>query len=241
MEYSIQPFHDHAIYISYGEDIREDYLHYSQTIIAELDRNQPIGYVEAIPGYNNLTIFYDPIKIAEEYKTTQMQQTFINTIESMLKNIGEIKATERDVVAIPVCYDEEYGPDLTYVAKFHNLSIEKVIELHSETIYTVHMLGFAPGFPFLGGMDQRIATPRKTTPAPAIPAGSVGIAGIQTGVYPIETPGGWQIIGRTPLSLFQPHMHPPSLLIAGDKLKFYPITKEEFMELEGKKYDYITQ
>lgn len=235
MKFLIRPFHDHAITISFGNDIQEDYLHYSQAIISELTRELPIGYVEAIPGYNNITIFYDPITIAEQCRTANMQQYFIKDIEHRLKTIDSAKSITRDVVSIPVCYSDEFGPDLNYVADFHNLSIEEVIQIHSEKIYTVHMLGFAPGFPFLGGMDPNIATPRKTTPATAIPAGSVGIAGIQTGVYPIETPGGWQIIGRTPVSFFQPAKHPPSLLIVGDKLQFRPITKEEFIELEGKK------
>lgn len=235
MKFTIKPFHDHAIYISFGNDIQEDYLHFSQAIISELTRLKPIGYVEAIPGYNNITIFYDPIKIAEQYQTANMQQYFIKAIEERLKAIDPNKTIPRDIVSIPVCYEDEFGPDLAYVADFHNLSTENVIQIHSEKIYTVHMLGFAPGFPFLGGMDPKIATPRKTTPAAAIPAGSVGIAGIQTGVYPIETPGGWQIIGRTPLSFFQPTKHPPSLLTVGDKLQFQPITKEQFIEMEGKR------
>ncbi|MCG7344149.1 5-oxoprolinase subunit PxpB [Sporosarcina sp. ACRSL] len=233
MKYSIKPFHDHAIYISFGDDIQEDYLYYSQAIISDLESILPIGYVEAIPGYNNLTIFYDPIKIAEQYHTENMQQHFIKEIEQRLKMIDLANPIARDIISIPVCYGDQFGPDLKYVADFHKLSVKEVIQIHSEKIYTVHMLGFAPGFPFLGGMDPTIATPRKSTPAAAIPAGSVGIAGVQTGVYPIETPGGWQIIGRTPTSFFQPTKHPPSLLTAGDKLKFHPITMEEFVELEG--------
>ncbi|MBO1911088.1 5-oxoprolinase subunit PxpB, partial [Microvirga sp. 3-52] len=116
------------------------------------------------------------------------------------------------------------GPDLEYVAKSNNLSIEEVIQIHSENEYLVYMIGFAPGFPFLGGMDKRIATPRKETPRLTIPSGSVGIAGKQTGVYPLETPGGWQIIGRTPLDLFLPDMSPPTLLEAGDKIRFMPVS-----------------
>jgi inhibitor of KinA len=117
---------------------------------------------------------------------------------------------------------------LEYVATYHGLSVEKVIQIHSSNDYLVYMIGFAPGFPFMGGMDERIATPRKDSPRLAIAPGSVGIAGKQTGIYPLETPGGWQIIGRTPLDLFLPELSPPTMLQSGDRIRYVPITLEEY-------------
>ena len=133
-------------------------------------------------------------------------------------------------VSIPVCYGGEFGPDLEYVARHNNLTTDEVIHIHSSGEYLVYMIGFAPGFPFLGGLSPKIATPRRPSPRATIPAGSVGIAGMQTGVYPIETPGGWQLIGRTPQKLFLPNENPPSLLQAGDVVKFCPISFQEYQE-----------
>ena len=127
-----------------------------------------------------------------------------------------------------MCYGGEYGPDLEEVARHNGLSVDEVIALHSGGEYLVYMIGFAPGFPYLGGMSERIAMPRRSSPRAQIPVGSVGIAGMQTGVYPIETPGGWQLIGRTPLALFRPEENPPSLLQAGNKVRFRPISADEF-------------
>ena len=145
----------------------------------------------------------------------------------------ETAAVHQRVVRIPVLYGGEFGPDLDFVAKHNGLTKDEVIAIHTSGDYTVHMIGFAPGFPFIGGMSERIAAPRRETPRLKIPARSVGIAGVQTGVYPIETPGGWQLIGRTPLELFLPDENPPSLLVAGDKITFYEITSEEYQDLRG--------
>jgi inhibitor of KinA len=134
---------------------------------------------------------------------------------------------ERNIV-IPVCYGGEFGPDLKEVAQYHGLTEEEVIHIHSHGEYKVYMIGFVPGFAYLGGLSPKIATPRRTTPRTMIPTGSVGIAGGQTGIYPLATPGGWQIIGRTPLSLFRPNHRQPSLLRAGDIVRFQPITEKEY-------------
>jgi inhibitor of KinA len=127
-----------------------------------------------------------------------------------------------------VCYGGAFGEDMEALALTRGLSIDQVVAIHSGTTYHVHMLGFVPGFAYLGGLDERLATPRRDTPRPRVPAGSVAIAGGQTAVYPLETPGGWHIIGRTPLRLFRPDAAPPSLLNAGDTVRFVPITAREF-------------
>lgn len=141
-----------------------------------------------------------------------------------------MKQKVRYVIEIPVCYGEEFGPDLEFVANHNGLTPEEVIRIHSSAEYLVYMVGFAPGFPYLGGMPEAIAAPRRPSPRLAIPAGSVGIAGKQTGVYPIETPGGWQIIGRTPIALFVPDSNPPTILASGDRICFRPISRQEYME-----------
>jgi len=135
------------------------------------------------------------------------------------------------VVRIPVVYGGEYGPDLESLAKLHDMTPEQVIEIHSGKDYLIYMLGFTPGFPYLGGMDPKIATPRLKTPRTKIPAGSVGIAGEQTGFYPLDSPGGWQLIGRTPLALFDPEREAPFLLSAGEYVRFCPIPEDRFEEI----------
>jgi inhibitor of KinA len=150
----------------------------------------------------------------------------------LLNDLDLDERRESRVVEIPVHYGGESGPDLDIVAKHNGLTPEEVVAIHSNGHYFVNMIGFAPGFPYIGGMSEKIATPRKSSPRLKIPAGSVGIAGKQTGIYPIETPGGWQIIGKTPLQLFRPDHDPPSLLKAGDKICFKPITLKEFREWE---------
>ncbi len=156
------------------------------------------------------------------------------------KHLKDLKTDKMDpprVVSIPVCYGGDFGPDLEYVAHHNNISPQEVIEIHSGNEYSVYMIGFSPGFPYLGGMSEKISAPRRSSPRLIIPAGSVGIAGKQTGIYPIETPGGWQIIGRTPIKLFRPDEESPSLLQAGDKIKFTPISYPEFMKWEEQKND----
>lgn len=135
------------------------------------------------------------------------------------------------VIDIPVCYDPEFAPDLAFVAAHNGLEVDEVREIHASASYVVSMLGFLPGFPYFGGMSARIAAPRKATPSVIAP-GSVGIAGQQTGIYPIQSPGGWRIIGRTPLKLFDPMRHEPCLLQFGDRVRFYPISKQQFEQWE---------
>ena len=136
-----------------------------------------------------------------------------------------------DVIHVPAIYGGEYGPDLHYVAEFNCLSEDDVITIHSSVACLVYMFGFTPGFCYLGGMDKRIATPRQETPRLKIPAGSVGIAGEQTGIYPLLSPGGWQLIGRTPLLLFNPDRKPVFLFNAGDYIQFYPVDMEEYKRI----------
>jgi len=225
---------DSAIIIQLGEGIHPS-IHQKVKNLSYLLEEYPFdGFIESVPAYNSLAVYYSPYLVYQSTNGFQLDGTPLdkvtNYIQTLAAQISELPVTEGRLVEIPVLYGGEFGPDLHIVAETHGMSIEEVIEIHTTPEYLVYMIGFAPGFPFLGGLDERIATPRKLTPRTSIPPGSVGIAGKQTGVYPLETPGGWQIIGRTLTNLFMPDMSPPSLLQSGDKIKFCPITQEEYEE-----------
>jgi KipI family sensor histidine kinase inhibitor len=147
--------------------------------------------------------------------------------------LADIEIPSAETIEIPVCYGGDFGPDIEFVAQTHDLTVEEVIRIHSEPEYPIYMIGFTPGFPFLGGLPEKLHTPRLETPRTVVPAGSVGIANAQTGIYPIDSPGGWQLIGKTPLKLFDLQRSNPILLKAGDALKFKPITIYEYHRLKG--------
>ncbi|MED3959868.1 5-oxoprolinase subunit PxpB [Priestia aryabhattai] len=236
----ISPLGDSALVITFGDSIQYDIHKQIKTCKDSIELNPFPGFIECVPAFTNLTIFYNPLEVVAAVKKKEKKE-FVSPFEvvsSILQSKLENEPTEKELdhrtVSIPVCYGGEYGPDLEYVARHHNLTPEEVISIHSEGEYLAYMIGFAPGFPFLGGLSEKIATPRRSSPRTSIPAGSVGIAGMQTGVYPISTPGGWQLIGQTPIKLFLPEQNPPSLLQAGDIVKFEPISKEEYQELQAK-------
>ena len=240
----ISPLGDSALVITFGDSIQYDIHKQIKTCKDSIELNPFPGFIECVPAFTNLTIFYNPLEVVAAVKKKEKKE-FVSPFEvvsSILQSKLENEQTEKELdhrtVSIPACYGGEYGPDLEYVARHHNLTPKEVISIHSEGEYLAYMIGFAPGFPFLGGLSEKIATPRRPSPRTSIPAGSVGIAGMQTGVYPISTPGGWQLIGQTPIKLFLPEQNPPSLLQAGDIVKFEPISKEEYQEIlareEGK-------
>ena len=234
MNYSFHPLGDHAVIIEFGKEIRADIQKIIQIVANKLDDRPFDWMIEYVPAFTTITIFYD-IQIVSRFVNDQFLSPYdyvCHQLETILTAITIDVPIESRIVEIPVCYGGEFGPDLSYVASYNGLTEEEVISIHAKNIYLVYMIGFAPGFPYIGGLSKRIATPRKETPRLKIPAGSVGIAGEQTGIYPIETPGGWQLIGRTPLQLFTPDNDPPCLLRAGDRLKFKPISFEEYLELE---------
>ncbi len=232
--YKMSPLGDSAIVIKFGNGM--DYsIHKKITLFMGLLEAEPFdGFVECVPAFTNLTVFYDPLVIYNTLKQNNEAISAHDTVRTILegKLLGLIQDKELShrTVTIPVCYGGEYGPDLEYVARYNDLTTDEVIHIHSTGEYLVYMIGFAPGFPFLGGLAEDIATPRRSSPRMTIPAGSVGIAGMQTGVYPISTPGGWQLIGQTPKELFLPNVNPPSLLQAGDMVKFQPISEQEYKE-----------
>jgi inhibitor of KinA len=234
MEFSIHPLGDNAVTIELGKDINLD-THKKVEMLTAFFEEHPIEWmIEYIPAFTTVTVFYNPVQIISIFNEGfKLPYDYVcEQLKSLLSEIRVNEAIESRVIEIPVCYGNEFGPDLEYVAKSNGLTPEEVIDIHSNGDYLVYMIGFAPGFPYIGGMNERIATPRRESPRLTIPAGTVGIAGKQTGMYPIETPGGWQLIGKTPLRLFRPDESSPSLLRAGDKIKFKPITYQVFQELE---------
>ena len=210
---------DRAIVIELGDEISIECNRRVHSLHKAIFRADLPGVVDVIPTYRSILVEYDA-----------MQVSYADINASLLDiDAGSADTPQDDatVIHLPVLYGGEYGPDLEHVAQNAGMSADEVVDLHSGTEYPVYMMGFTPGFPYLGGMSERIATPRLSTPRGVIPAGSVGIAEAQTGVYPIESPGGWQLIGRTPLRLFDVDRTPPSLIDAGDCVRFVPLADED--------------
>ncbi|MFS0555716.1 5-oxoprolinase subunit PxpB [Brevibacillus sp. 179-C9.3 HS] len=228
--YEFSPLGDMGVVVKVGEVI-DQRTHENVVMLAEYIQEQPfLGMIEIVPGFTTVTIYYDPIVLLQHFPQGPMPYERVTAIlDQVCQQLTIRHKAEPRLVEIPVCYGGSYGPDLDIVAQQNDLTPEEVISIHCSAEYLVYMIGFAPGFPYLGGMDGRLATPRRSTPRLSIPKGSVGIGGSQTGIYSIETPGGWQIIGRTPQSLFQPNESHPSLLCAGDKVRFRPISEEPFL------------
>jgi len=219
------PMGDQALIVEFGDRIDPALSAQIAAVAQQLRESHPIGVLDIVPAYTTLALHYDPAAFGAG---TPPYETLVATIESWLKTQTAAPPPPGRLIEIPVCYGGAFGEDLEALAHSHNLSVEDVIAIHSGATYYVHMLGFVPGFAYLGGLDARLATPRRETPRPHVPAGSVGIGGAQTGVYPLDIPGGWQIIGRTPLQLFKPDAVPPSLLNAGDTVRFVPVSVQEF-------------
>ncbi|HJW37852.1 MAG TPA: 5-oxoprolinase subunit PxpB [Candidatus Udaeobacter sp.] len=190
--------------------------------------------IELAPAYTTVAVFFDPVAVT---KVRERPDEVFGWLREQILHVlaagsdrGKRRKTKRAIrsVEIPICYDPEFAPDLDDVARRAGLSTKEVVDLHSGAEYRVACIGFVPGFPFLTGLPKKLATPRRDTPRKEIPPGSVGIGGAQTGIYPLRSPGGWNLIGRTPLKLFDPTKNPPALLGAGDRVRFRPITREEF-------------
>ncbi|TBL78681.1 5-oxoprolinase subunit PxpB [Paenibacillus thalictri] len=233
----ISPLGDNSMIIRLGEQADEE-THKKVRAVSECLSLHPFdGMVEVIPAFTSVAVVYDPARMFLQRDITGSHSEIrypFERVRDMLQRIMEQLSETADrksrLVEIPVCYGGAYGPDLDQVAEINRLTPEEVVHIHSSSEYLVYLIGFAPGFPYLGGMDPRIAAPRRQTPRLAVPSGSVGIAGEQTGVYPLESPGGWQLIGRTPISLFVPDQSPPVLVEAGDVIRFYPISRQTFEE-----------
>ena len=228
----LYPLGDAAVVLEFGTGISPDTHRAIAAFGAYLAQQSFAGLRETVPAFTTLTVYYDPWQLSENGRY-QPYERVAEILRQLLATAPAAEATtETSLVEIPVCYGGGFGPDLEFVAQHTGLTTDEVIALHSNPEYLVHMIGFAPGFPYLGGLDARLTTPRRPQPRTLVPAGAVGIAGPQTGIYSLPTPGGWQLIGRTPLRLFNPEWAAPSRLRAGQHLRFVPIAATEFTRLQ---------
>ncbi|MBR2121868.1 MAG: 5-oxoprolinase subunit PxpB [Lachnospiraceae bacterium] len=216
---------DTSILIAFKQEISPEVNAKIAATVKLIRQQQTPGIVDVIPTYASLLINYNPQVIS--YGQLKRRLT------ALLKMDLDTESSARRVFEIPVCYGGEYGPDLHTIAEHAGLSEEEVIRIHSSTEYLIYMLGFLPGFCYLGGLDERIHTPRLANPRKAIPAGSVGIGGSQTGIYPMESPGGWQLMGKTPVRTYDPDREVPILVYAGEYIHFYPVDEDEFNRIKA--------
>lgn len=219
----VLPAGDAALTVEFGESIDPEVNDRVMTFTRAIESLDLTGLIETVPTYRSATVYFDPVGLeagllAERLKA--LAEALPPAISSPPRN-----------VEIPVCYGGEFGPDLPDVASFANLSVQEAIALHASVEYRVYMLGFSPGFPYMGTVPGALTMPRLATPRACVPAGSVGIAGSQTGIYPLESPGGWRVIGRTPLRLYDRARPNPFLLEPGDRVRFRVIGREEFDRL----------
>ena len=228
----IKPLGDTALTIHFGNRINNEISDTVFSLFQTLKQKEIPGIIDIIPAYASLTIVYD----ITEIRKYSASKTAFNHIENIIQELLLSKHNDylinNRIVEIPVCYHPSVGIDIEEISSFINRSIEELIYLHCNKIYRVYMIGFLPGFPYMGSIDEKLSMPRKKTPRANVSAGSVGIAGLQTGIYSLHSPGGWNIIGKTPVKLFQSNRQNPCLLQAGDHVQFIPISMTEFNRLK---------
>ncbi len=223
---------DHAITIELGEVIDPVINSQVIAIFQYLKENPIVGIKDIIPAYSTVTIVYDIVLLKKQYPGTSIYTMMCDLLKKAMNDFVMPATAKRQVINIPVCYDISLAPDINSLATLHKISIEEVIDLHARSTYQVYMIGFLPGFAYMGSVDKKIITPRLAKPRTSVPAGSVGIAGEQTGIYPFESPGGWQLIGQTPVRMFDAEKELPCYLQPGDEVKFYPISLPEFQKMK---------
>jgi KipI family sensor histidine kinase inhibitor len=213
---------DRGLLVEFGDEISAEVNERVRKMALTLQAGPLEGVIEFVPTYCSLLVLYNPLLIALEDLKKRLKQ--------LEAGLGKISFPDPKLTKIPVLYGGTFGPDLGKVAEYLHLAPEEVTRLHCSKPYYIYMIGFMPGFPYMGELPDAIITPRLKTPRLSVPAGSVAIAQKQTGIYPVESPGGWQILGRTPVKLFSPEKEPPALLRMGDLVQFYPISEKEFHE-----------
>lgn len=221
MNYKIFPLGDNALTINFGNEILPELNDLVLKLAQFFEHNQFSGLVEIVPAYASISIFYDVFIVRKKYLEFSTAFSAIKSfVENALQNLNEIIESNPRLIEIPVSFDKEVALDLEFVAMANKLTPEEVVKIFTAQTYRVYMLGFLPGFAYMGEIDEKIAVPRKDSPRIKVPKGSVGIAGKQTGIYSMESPGGWQIIGKTNIELFTPKAKTPTFLQAGDIIKF---------------------
>ncbi len=218
---------DRGLLLEFGDEIRTEVNEKVRRMALAVEKEAVEGILEVVPTYRSLLVIYNPLQIS---------------LEELKRRLKELEASSREfafpdpkLTRIPVLYGGPFGPDLEKVADYLRLPSEEVVRLHCSRPYFIYMIGFMPGFPYMGELPDRLVVPRLKTPRLSVPAGSVAIAQRQTGIYPVESPGGWQILGRTPMKIFDPEKEPPSLLRMGDWVQFYPINEKEFSEWQSER------
>jgi len=229
----VVPLGDRALLIQLGTTIDEETHRQVRAVSARLTSHPVPGLIELVPAFASVAVHYDPARVPNDRPQFGRRVArspyvrFAEAVEAVLANLGDEPLPTPRTFEIPVRYGGDEGPDLEVVAQAHGLTAEEVVRLHTGGTYRVYMLGFAPGFAYLGGLPDALATQRRDEPRTAVPAGSVGIGGSQTGIYPLVSPGGWQIIGRTSVSLFDPGRTPPTLLAVGDVVRFRAVGPDD--------------
>ncbi|MEZ5346820.1 MAG: 5-oxoprolinase subunit PxpB [Pyrinomonadaceae bacterium] len=223
-KYNIFPLGENALTISFGNTISPEINSIAASLSRRIESSPFHGFIECLPAYSSVSVFFDSLKVKDRFRTAlTAYQIAKSHVEIALDGL-EISAPEDSrEIEIPVSFDKKDAPDLSFVAEFAELSEDNVVQIFLSQTYKVYVLGFLPGFAYMGEVDPRIVVPRKETPRKEVKKGSVGIAGNQTGIYPLDSPGGWQIIGKTETVLFTPHEDPPVLFSPGDTVKFVKI------------------
>ncbi|NOU91845.1 5-oxoprolinase subunit PxpB [Paenibacillus sp. LMG 31456] len=251
MSYELYPLGEQAVVIRWGDRISEQTQRHIDRSLKSLERHWFPELTELVAAYRTVTVYYDPValylKSTRGYDPNEINLPYelicswIHSClreqrpEDVIEDSQDGKAAESaNVKVVPVCFGGAYGPDLGEVALHSGLSSEEVVELYCSVSYFVHMVGFVPGFPYLGGLPERLQIPRRSFPREEVPIGSIGIAGGQTGIYPLASPGGWQLIGRTPVTLFDAALSQPALFKAGDYVRFEQISEAEFTVVSSK-------
>ncbi|TDW99223.1 5-oxoprolinase subunit PxpB [Dinghuibacter silviterrae] len=231
--YTIYPVGERALAIQWGEGIDEQTNDAILGIFQWLKEKKIPGVTDLIPAYQTLTLVYDPVQTRRVTGAPSAYEWLYGELRYLLEDQREMPLPPSRRIDLPVCYDPSLGPDQEALCRQKGVSPEVLVELHTRREYKVYMIGFLPGFAYMGMVDDRIAVPRKREPAKHIPPGSVGIAAVQTGIYPVSSPGGWHIIGRTPLALFDPASEDPVFFRAGDRVRFVPITLDAYYGYTG--------
>lgn len=237
-DYQIQDFSDNALIVQFRNLIDQKINAKVHQLFHYLQQYPIAPITEMVPAFATLTIFYDIQKLQTRFieNPREKLKMFIDNIITTLPPLADKQQASHNqtIIEIPVCYENNYAPDMPELMRHTGLSRQQIIHRHTHIYYYVYMLGFAPGFPYLGGLDSTLAIPRKSEPRLAIPAGSVGIADKQTGIYPLESPGGWQLIGRTPLNIFNINQTPPAYILPGNYIQFVPINSDQFEKMNQK-------
>jgi inhibitor of KinA len=216
---------DRALIVEVGDEIDRAVNQKVRELFLRIEKEQIQGIMDLVPTYRSVMVVYDPLTIP--------QVSLQRRIKDLWDRAGESNLPNPKVLEVPVVYGGKHGPDLEWVASYHHLSPEDVVHLHMQPTYQVYMIGFTPGYPYLGEVPEAISTPRRETPRTVVPRGSVAIAQRQTGIYPVQSPGGWHILGWTPLTLFDAGKWPPSLLELGDFVRFFAIREDELTQWQG--------